>query len=139
MAGIWRHVEMTDGDIIRLFQSGKQGEKNYRQFDGEWFVLDESPEAIREASQQDEIDRLAAENEQLNKQVDQLSYDIDHGAGKEIEKLTTENERLKLDRDELLQLCERYGHWFDHRERWVAFRDSARAIIESKGETNERT
>lgn len=58
VAGIWRPIEMSDGDILKLFQSGKQSERNYRQFDGEWYVLDESPEAIAEASGQAEIDRL---------------------------------------------------------------------------------
>ncbi len=46
VAGIWRPIEMSDGDILKLFQSGKQSERNYRQFDGEWYVLDESPEGL---------------------------------------------------------------------------------------------
>lgn len=46
VAGMWRPIEMSDGDILKLFQSGEHGERNYRQFDGEWYVLDESPEGL---------------------------------------------------------------------------------------------
>lgn len=62
VAGMWRPIEMSDGDILKLFQSGEHGERNYRQFDGEWYVLDESPEGIREARQEVKLSQYAKDN-----------------------------------------------------------------------------
>lgn len=94
VAGMWRPIEMSDGDIIKLFQSGKHGERNYRQFDGEWYVLDESPEAIAEARQEALVSHLHTENHNLTEEVIFIEQKID--------RLTSENERLKRERDSLM-------------------------------------
>lgn len=97
VAGIWRPIEMSDGDILKLFQSGKQGEKNYRQFDGKWYVLDESLEAQAEARQEYQIKFMQGVIEKH--QIRLMEY------GNEIDRLTAENERL---RRELKDLKESY-------------------------------
>ncbi len=104
-AGMWRPVEMSDGDILKLFQSGKQGEKNYRQFDGEWYVLDESPEAIAEARQEERIKDLEhcfngarngenAKYEIICKMIEEMKLKVS-----EIASLTAEKNQLAVEID----------------------------------------
>lgn len=96
-AGMWRPIELTDGDIIKLFQSGEHGEANYRQFDGRWYVLDESPEAIAEARQ---ADKLMVLNELL------VQYrDAHEQLVKANDRLTAENAKLREQRDRLLEVA----------------------------------
>ncbi len=94
VAGVWRPIEMTDGDIVKLFQSGEQGDKNYQQFDGKWFVLDESPEAIAEARQETVISGL---EDILKHCEDQVTNLIEANA-----RLTAALAKVTAQRDRLL-------------------------------------
>lgn len=96
-AGMWRPIELTDGDIVKLFQSGEHGEANYRQFDGRWYVLDESPEGIAEARQEELIRGLDFFHRQNGDEISRLTADLAAEIAKLKEKLDhyiNENEYL---------------------------------------------
>lgn len=103
-AGMWRPIEMSDGDIIKLFQSGKHGERNYRQFDGEWYVLDESPEAIAEC-QKGNVDVTKLVQKALE---DQFIYgDNVLDLTLKLQQAIADNERLKREMKRHLPILER--------------------------------
>lgn len=101
VAGMWRPIELTDGDIVKLFQSGKHGEANYRQFDGRWYVLDESPELIAETRQEELIDDLKSTLMALTRKgPDECVYSV-----KEIDRLTADLAAVTKQRDVLFKAC----------------------------------
>lgn len=118
---------MSDGDILKLFQSGKQSERNYRQFDGEWYVLDESPEAIAEARQEELVEWLKGG---MSVTVERFQEKIDH--------LTAENERLRRERDNFLELAKEWMAIGHEKSTKQVFEWESRLLAAIEGEKNDK-
>lgn len=101
-AGMWRPIELTDGDIVKLFQSGKHGEANYRQFDGRWYVLDESTEAIAEARQEEKIKDLESYFRGA-RNGENAKYKIICEMSEQADRLTADLAKVTAQRDRLLK------------------------------------
>lgn len=121
VAGIWRPIEMSDGDILKLFQSGKQSEKNYRQFDGEWYVLDESTEGLQSVKEHSEH---IAHYQSLLKSV-----------GEENVKLHLDLAKCQAERDDLLTALKEI-EWSNN-DQWRTDR-AKQAIAAISGEKNDK-
>lgn len=109
-AGMWRPIELTDGDIVKLFQSGEHGEANYRQFDGRWYVLDESPEGIAEARQEEHLSHITESRENCIKTRDWAFIEID--------RLTADLAKMKEQRDSAMKLAGSLFHWADYADEY---------------------